>query len=345
MRPAVFRESRAINPEAKAETYPALKDILAPIERDLVRVEKALAAESSSSIEPVRDISAHLLQAGGKRLRPALHLLAARLCGCKGDGPIRIGAVLELIHNATLIHDDIIDSADSRRGQESTNHRWGSSMTVLAGDWLYMQAFGVAVAERNFRVLDVLIELTQAMVEGELIQLTCIGNADMGEAETLDIARRKTARLFEASTRLAAALAGWDREQEDLLAEYGLNTGLAFQLVDDLLDFTADESRLGKPVMSDLTEGKVTLPLIYAMEKGGADARKKIETVLRERKFDTVQPGEIRELVEATGALDRTRATAAALTEAGVKALSTFPDSPERRLLEAVPRFILARDY
>ena len=335
----------AINPEVKAATPPTLTEILAPIEQDLIRVEKALAAESASGIEPVRDITSHLLQAGGKRLRPALHLLTARFCGCEGDGPVRIGTVLELIHNATLIHDDIIDSADSRRGQESTNSRWGNSMTVLAGDWLYMQAFGVAVAERNFHLLDTLIQLTQALVEGELIQLTCLGKIDIDEARALDIARRKTARLFEASTQLAAILAGWEGENEAHLAEYGLKVGLAFQLVDDLLDFTAEESRLGKPVMSDLTEGKVTLPLVYAMEKGGADAREKIETVLRENKFDSVQPHEILDLLERTDALDRVRKTATSLVESATEALTGFPSTPERQMLEAVPQFILTRNH
>lgn len=316
------------------------------MQSDLVRVEEELARESASAIEPVRDIAGYLMLSGGKRLRPALHLLAAKYCGYEaGVSAVRIGAILELVHNATLIHDDVIDSADTRRGRASTNSRWGNSMTVLAGDWLYMQAFSLALSERNFRILDILIGLTQSMVEGELIQLTCLGRSDITEEETLGIVRRKTARLFEASTQLAAVLTEQEAETEAALAQYGLNIGMAFQIIDDLLDFTADAERLGKPVVNDLREGKVTLPLVYALEATDGASRAMVETVLKEREFASVRAEEIVVLVTGSGAIERTRQRAEQFTQAGLLAIAPLPDSPFKRALEAIPGFILSRDY
>lgn len=312
---------------------------------ELGQVEEELARESGSSVEPVAEIADYLLRAGGKRLRPALHLLAAKFCGYEGQSAVRVGAVLELVHSATLIHDDVIDSADTRRGQTSSNQRWGNSMTVLAGDWLYMQAFHMTLQERNFRVLEILIGLTQQMVEGELMQLTWLGRADIDEHNALEIVQRKTARLFEASTRLATVLASKSADEEERLALYGLNAGMAFQVVDDLLDLTADPERLGKPVVSDLREGKVTLPLVYALKATDGAGRNKVETVLREKAFDTVAPEEIVALVHDSGAVERTRRRAQSFADEALQALDTFPDSPYKRALEAIPHFILTREY
>jgi octaprenyl-diphosphate synthase len=323
-----------------------LQEVLGLVQSDLIRVEEELARESASAIEPVRDIAGYLMRSGGKRLRPALHLLAAKFCGYEeGNSAVRLGAILELIHNATLIHDDVIDSADMRRGRASTNSRWGNSMTVLAGDWLYMQAFSMALAERNFRILDILIGLTQSMVEGELVQLTCLGRVNITEEETLGIARRKTARLFEASTQLAAVLTEQKPETEAALAKYGMSVGMAFQIVDDLLDFTADAEQLGKPVVNDLCEGKVTLPLVYALETADGAARKKVETVLKEKQLASVQAEEIVTLVSSSGAIERTRQRAEQFTQEGLQAIASLPGSPFKRALEAIPGFILSRDY
>ena len=198
---------------------------------------------------------------------------------------IKLAAVVELLHSATLIHDDVIDSADTRRGRPSANSRWGNHRSVLAGDWLYMQSFQIALEERNFHVLDILIDLTQKMVEGELIQLAKIGRMDVTEEDALRLATHKTACLFSGCARLGAVLGGFDAKHEEALAEYGRYAGLAFQLVDDLLDFTASSEQLGKPVLSDLKEGKVTLPLIYAMENGHREARELVARVLEEKEF------------------------------------------------------------
>jgi octaprenyl-diphosphate synthase len=251
-----------------------------------------------------------LLGGGGKRLRPALLLLSAGYAGYRGGSAIRLGAVVELIHSATLIHDDVIDGANTRRGRPSANSRWGNHRSVLAGDWLYMQSFQMALAERNFKILDVLIELTQNMVEGELLQLAKLGRMDLTEQDAVELAARKTACLFAGCARLGAVLGNLDEAGEQALADYGHYAGLAFQLVDDLLDFTASPETLGKPVLSDLKEGKVTLPLIYALESDGAAGKRLVRTVLVEKGFDSVRPEQITALVQESGALDRTRAVA-----------------------------------
>ena len=322
-----------------------IADVFELVREDLGRVEQELARQSSSGIEPVAEIARYLQSGGGKRLRPALHLLAAKFAGYQGPAAIRLGAVLELIHAATLMHDDVIDSADTRRGRPSTNLRWGNSMTVLAGDWLYMQSFRIALAERKLRILDVLIGLTQAMVEGELLQLARLGRADVTEEEALDLSRRKTARLFQVCLELGALLGGMEEADADRLSRYGLNLGLAFQIVDDLLDFTASPERLGKPVGNDLREGKVTLPLVYALQAGGAAARRRVETVLGEKGFLSVSPEEMVALVVETGAVERTRARAAAFVSDACRCLEPFPDSLYKRALEAVPQFVLNRDH
>jgi octaprenyl-diphosphate synthase len=251
--------------------------------------------------------------------------------------------VVEIIHTATLVHDDVIDGADLRRGRPSTNSRWGNHMSVLAGDWLYMQSFQMALRERNFEILDLLIRLTQMMVEGELLQLEKLGRIDVTEEEYLDLVQRKTACLFAASMRLGALLAGKHDAAPDL-DEYGRNLGMAFQLVDDLLDFTSSEDTLGKPVASDLREGKVTLPLIFALRQCTAEERRLVATVLRERAFDSVGIGQI---VMILNRYDTPAAVLERAADYGRKALQRldrFPDSPHKRALEALPEFVLHRE-
>jgi octaprenyl-diphosphate synthase len=311
---------------------------------DLLRVEQEIAAQSGSAIEPVAEIGSYLLAGGGKRLRPALLLLASRFCGYRGDAAIRLGAVVEMIHSATLIHDDVIDGADTRRGRPSANSRWGNHMSVLAGDWLYMQSFEMALRERNFRILDILIDLTQNMVEGELIQLTKIGRIEISEQDALDLSYRKTACLVSGCVRLGAVLGQTDDALENSLAEYGRYAGLAFQLVDDLLDFTASPQQLGKPVLSDLKEGKVTLPLIYAMQKGDSRGRDLVAAVLAEKGFQSVRPEQITALVHDSGALDRSRRLAHDYVEKAKACVNGFGDTEYRRALLAVPDFILERE-
>ena len=214
-----------------------------------------MGRDAASSVSTITEIAEYLREGGGKRIRPSLLLLSAHLLGYSGHGAIRLGAVVEMVHTATLVHDDIIDGADTRRGRPSANTTWGNEKCVLAGDWLYMQAFKVALEEKNLRVLDLLIGLTQQMVEGELLQIQKLGKA-VSEAEYYDLIFRKTACLFAVSMRLGAVLAGATEAEETSLAAYGRAVGLAFQIVDDVLDLTATEEVLGKPVASDLARGQ-----------------------------------------------------------------------------------------
>src|SRR5438270_4385243 len=265
-----------------------VKDIFDLIQDDLEQVEKKLVAESVASVDAVTAIGQYLHASGGKRLRPALLLLSAKLAGGANSSAIQLAAVVELIHGATLVHDDVIDAAETRRGRPSTNARWGNHTCVLAGDWLYMQAFQMALRERNFPILDLLISLTQMMVEGELLQLERIGRIDVTEADCMELVDRKTACLFSVCARLGAICGSADSQVQEKLGEYAWNLGMAFQLVDDVLDFTAREKTLGKPVGGDLREGKVTLPLVYALERASVDERRMIDRVLRDRNYDGV---------------------------------------------------------
>jgi octaprenyl-diphosphate synthase len=331
------------------------KEIFDLVRDDLALVEQEIVAQNGAAIEPVAEIARYLREGGGKRLRPALLLLAAGAAGYRGPSAIRMGAVVEMIHSATLVHDDVIDGAQTRRGRPSTNARWGNHMSVLGGDWLYMQSFEMALRERNFAILDILIGLTQNMVEGELLQLTRLGRMDLTEADATELAYRKTACLFSGCARLGAVLGKQPKDVEEALAAYGRNAGLAFQLVDDLLDFTASPEELGKPVLSDLKEGKVTLPLIFALETqaleagagsnghSGGEARRLVAKVLEERGFLSVRPEQITKLVKDTGALMRASHLARHYVSRAKSALEELPDSEYRRALLAVPDFILDR--
>ena len=256
-----------------------------------------------------------------------------------------MAAVVEIIHTAaTLVHDDIIDGADVRRGRPSANSRWGNHMSVLAGDWMYMQAFQIALRERNFRILDSLINLTQLMVEGELAQLEKLGRIDISEQEHTELVHRKTAGLFSVCAQLGAVVANETPERERDLVEFGRNLGMAFQLVDDLLDFTADEATLGKPVCSDLREGKVTLPVIHTLERCTPEERGLIATVVAEKSFLSVSQQRIIELIERYDAPNFVKRRARVYTDRALDHLSRFPESPYKRALQAVPEFVLNRE-
>ena len=321
------------------------KEIFDLVRDDLRRVEEEIALESVASVEAITCISRYLRVSGGKRLRPSLLLLTSKLVGDGGKSAIRLGAVVEIVHTATLIHDDVIDAAETRRGRPSVNAHWGNHISVLAGDWLYMQAFQLALRERNFRVLEILITLTQMMVEGELIQLERIGKLEVSEADYMELIDRKTAGLFSACARLGALVAGADPALEEKLGEYAWNLGMAFQLVDDVLDFTAREKTLGKPVGGDLREGKVTLPLIYALERATPAERDEVAGILRERHYDRVPFPRIRQMIERYDGFGRAQARAQAFTEKARAIIAGFPDSPYQRALYAVTDLVTERDH
>lgn len=314
------------------------------VREDLALVETAIDAESVGSVETVTTINRYLQQSGGKRLRPALLLLCARFAGEAGPEAIQLGAVVEMIHAATLVHDDVIDHAQTRRGRPSANVQWGNHTCVLSGDWLYMQAFQLALKLRNFHVLDVLISLTQMMVEGELIQLDRIGRIGISEADCMEVADRKTACLFSACARLGAIAGGADSTKEDKLGDFAWNLGMAFQLVDDMLDFTSRTETLGKPVGGDLKEGKVTLPLIYALEKASPEERELVATVLRDRNYDKVPFSSIYEMTERHGGIARIREKAQHFTDRARAIIQEFPESPSQRALYTLTELVTERD-
>src|SRR5438046_249354 len=323
----------------------AAKEIFDLVQDDLSRVEEEIALESVSSVDAITNIGRYLQSSGGKRLRPSLLLLSSKLIGDGGQSAIHLGAVVEIIHAATLVHDDVIDAAETRRGRPSTNAQWGNHTSVLAGDWLYMQAFQIAVRERNFRVLDILIALTQMMVEGELLQLERIGRIDVSEADYMELVHRKTAGLFSACARLGALVAGGDSSAADKLGDYAWNLGMAFQLIDDVLDFTAREQTLGKPVGGDLREGKITLPLIYALERVSAEESGLIEIILQERSYDRVPFRQIRALIEKYNGFERIQGRAQAFTDKARQLIGGFPESPYQGALYAVTELVTDRDH
>ena len=319
------------------------KEVFDLLSDDLRAIEREFSADAVSSVAAITDISGYLREGGGKRIRPSLLLLSAKSQGYSGRGMIRLGAVVEMVHSATLVHDDIIDAADTRRGRPSANTTWGNAKCVLAGDWLYMQAFKVALDERNFRILDLLIGLTQQMVEGELIQMEKLGRA-ISEDEYNSLIYRKTACLFEVSMRLGSVLASINGSSEQQMGEYGRSLGMAFQIVDDVLDMTATEEVLGKPVASDLREGKATLAVIHALENGSAADREAIQTVLTEQNFETITHPEVLAILHRHGSLDYAMGIAFQHAEAARIALRGLPDSDFKRALLWVPDFVVARE-
>ena len=322
-----------------------VQEIFDLVKSDLQEVEREFGRHVESPIETISSIGKYLQASGGKRLRPALLLLCARMCGSDGSpASVRLGAVVEFVHTATLVHDDIIDGADLRRGRASVNSKWGNQTCVLAGDWLYMQSYVMALYEKDFQVLEILTEVTQKMVEGELIQLHWLGRSDIDETSYLDIAARKTAYLFSACGKLGAVLGARTDEEKIKMGEYGRNLGLAFQLTDDLLDFTSNEKTLGKPVLSDLKEGKVTLPLIYALERCSPAEAARVKQVLSERRFDSIRPEEILELVEKYSTLGQAQQKAGAFAETARNQLAEFPGSIYKDALLEVTRFVIDRD-
>ncbi len=319
------------------------KEVFELLRDDLVAIEQELGRDAASGVSTITEIAEYLRGGGGKRIRPTLLLLSSHALGFTGQSAIRLGAVVEMVHSATLVHDDIIDGANIRRGRPSANTTWGNEKCVLAGDWLYMQAFNVALKEKSLRVLELLIGLTQQMVEGELLQIQKLGRA-VSEAEYYDLIYRKTACLFSVSMQLGAVLAGADEKVEASLGAYGRTVGLAFQIVDDVLDLTASEEVLGKPVASDLREGKATLAVIHSIDHGTAADRRTIQRVLNDRSFENVSREKIREILMRNGSVEYAMGVADRYAEQSRLALASLPDSEYKRALLWVPDFVVARD-
>lgn len=329
--------------ELSTQAIATAREVFDLLREDLVGVERELGRDAASSVSTITEIAEYLRVGGGKRIRPSLLLLAAHLLDYSGPSAIRLGAVVEMVHTATLVHDDIIDGAETRRGRPSPNTTWGNEKCVLAGDWLYMQAFRIALEEKNLRVLDLLIGLTQQMVEGELLQIQRLGKA-ISEPEYYDLIDRKTACLFSVSMRLGAVLAGATEDQEANLAAYGRAIGLAFQIVDDVLDLTATEEVLGKPVASDLREGKATLAVIHSFARGTAHDRLAIQRILDDRSLEHIGRELLQEILVRNGSVEYAMNAADRLAEQSRQALRSLPDSEFKRALLWMPDFVVARE-
>ena len=299
------------------------------IAEKLAAVEEELLLHFRSPIPTIDRIGSYLAQGGGKRIRPALLLLSARLLGYEnGNKDVRYATVVEFIHTATLVHDDVIDEASLRRGRTSANARWGNNLTVLFGDYLYTKSMGIALDEGDLTILKVLSDTTLAMIEGEIIAIEKLGSLHVTREETLEITRRKTADLFAAACRIPAHFApAGDLIAAERLAEYGRCLGVAFQLIDDLLDYTGNVEAVGKPVLNDLREGKLTMPLILALPRASAAERERVATVLAERDFASVSSAEVLAVAERYGGIAETRALARDYAGAARVALGAFPDS------------------
>jgi octaprenyl-diphosphate synthase len=333
------------NTAAVEERRLTARRIFSLVASELALVEEEFERQARSNIQVIAYIGDYLRASGGKRVRPALTLLSTYAAGGDAARPnvVRMATVMELLHTATLVHDDIIDNAETRRNRPSINSRFGNQAAVLMGDWLYMSAFETSLQERSLTVLDILTAVTRKMTEGELLQLTLLGRADVTEEQYFDVLRRKTAYLFSACCEIGSILGGASASERSALRDYGMNLGTAFQLVDDLLDFTSDEGSLGKAAGADLLEGKVTLPLIYLLAE---EPRMKsaVQTVMREGSYGEFARETFARAAEKAGALERARANAASYAGAAVKALEGIAPSKYTDGLRSIPAYILERE-
>ncbi len=321
-----------------------LTQIFEPIRADLDRVEQEFTRHIQSRVALIPEMGKYIQNSGGKRVRPAVLLMAARLCGYHGERAVLNASVVEFIHTATLVHDDIIDGADLRRGRLAVHSRWGNDITVLLGDYLYIKSMGMALTQDSLEVVRLLCDVTLRMIEGELYQLTKTGDVDITEDEHLEIIRRKTAYLFGGCAQIGGLLGNVNKEREIALREFGFNLGIAFQVVDDLLDYTADESALGKPVGGDLREGKVTLPIIYLLQRGGDEADRLIRAVVTDRTVSKEQWRDILRMLREHGTPDLAYAKALEYATRAKAALDVFPPSREKEALVALADYVLSRD-
>jgi octaprenyl-diphosphate synthase len=322
----------------------ALSQIFEPIRVDLEKVDREFARHVESQIELIPKIGKYIQTSGGKRMRPAVLLMAARLGGYEGDRSVLYAAVVEFIHTATLVHDDIIDDSDLRRGRAAVHSRWGNDITVLLGDYLYIKSMGMALTHDRLDLVRLLCDVTLRMIEGELYQLTKNGDAGITEDEHFDIIRRKTAYLFGGCAQIGGMLGTISTEQEVALQEYGFNLGIAFQLVDDLLDFTGDAAALGKPIGADLREGKMTLPLIHLLQQDEEAGAGIVREVISSRTASAEQWDALMRILREHRSIDYAYRRAVEYGERAKKPLYAFPPSAERDALLALPDYVLSRD-
>jgi octaprenyl-diphosphate synthase len=333
--------------QVKEELLPqvAARRIFGLIKAEMALVESEFERQAKSNVQVINYLGDYLRASGGKRVRPALLILTNYAVGGTGrnDNVIRLATVMEMLHTATLVHDDIIDNADLRRNRASVNARFGNQAAVLMGDWLYMSAFETSLQERSLEILDILTKLTRKMTEGELIQLTMIGNAEIRQDEYFDILRRKTAYLFAGCTEIGAILGRAEPAVQTALRDYGMNLGIAFQLADDLLDFTSTKDALGKAAGADLLEGKITLPLILLLNSE-PEVKPMLEEIMFEGTYGESSRASLAEKLDEHKTLDKIRLIALSYAEKARKNLEVLPKTEYCSALDEIPNFVIGRN-
>lgn len=322
----------------------SLKSLYKEIQADLEKVEDNLGLFAQSPNKLISEIGSYLFQKPGKRMRPALLTLCSKLLGYRGNEHILMSTLVEAIHTASLIHDDIIDKSEVRRGCKSVHARWGPNITVLLGDYLYIKSIGLSLQSPHRQIIQILTDISARMIEGELNEYYLSGHLDLTENDYLDIINKKTASLFSASCQIGGILGGAIEEEQSALRDFGTNIGMSFQIIDDLLDFTGDEYTLGKPVLSDISEGRITLPLIYTLHNDGDANRKRLAELLTEKPLRKKARDEILDIVTSNGALDYTFKKAKDFSLKSREIISQFPESSHRETLALFSDFILTRE-
>ncbi|MCH7510193.1 MAG: octaprenyl diphosphate synthase [Proteobacteria bacterium] len=318
----------------------AIRELLAD---DMAATDRLIREKLSTDVVLIDQVANYIINSGGKRLRPLVVVAAGRACGCPPERQVAAAAIIEFIHTATLLHDDVVDESAKRRGRDTANEVWGNQASVLVGDFLYSRSFQMMVEIGEPEVMRILADATNTIAEGEVLQLINCGNPETTEQQYLDVIFRKTAKLFEAGTRIAAILAGRDEKEQQAMAEYGRHLGTAFQLVDDVLDYSASTDALGKNIGDDLAEGKPTLPLIHAMRKGSEEQSELIRLAITQGGLDKLD--EVLAAIESTGALDYTSKLAVKAAETAKQALTAIPESPYRDALAGLADFSVARAF
>jgi octaprenyl-diphosphate synthase len=319
------------------------KSILKDLEREVAAINQALEANLQTHVPLIAEVGRHILLSGGKRIRPLLFILASRMCGCQGNHLCDFSAIFEYLHAATLLHDDVIDAASVRRAAPTANTVWGNQAVILVGDFLLAKALSLAVTTNKLRILQVLSNATTLMAEGEILQLLHAGNLGISEAEYFEVITRKTAILMSAACQIGAILGGAPPAQEEALAQMGLNLGITFQVVDDILDYTGDERELGKQVCADLREGRVTLPLIHALSRAAPPDRDRLAVIAQDPTPELAP--ELRSLLDKYGSMEHARDIARLYTRKAQESLALFPASLEKTYFWAITEELLARTH
>lgn len=330
--------------KSQIKEIPGIRDLSRDIQKELDAVEEELNEFTKSPNKIVSEISSYLFKNAGKRIRPALLILCSKLCGYSGDEHITMSSLVETIHTASLLHDDIIDNSNTRRGQESVHTKWGPNITVLLGDYLYIKTISNSLKSRHRQIVQILTDVSSKMIGGELNEYYVSWNLDIDEHNYLDIINEKTASLFSASCQIGGILGNAQDKEEKILADFGTNLGMTFQIIDDLLDYSGDKKTMGKPVLSDLREGRITLPLIYTLQNDGKKNRSRILDLLKKKELDKSSLEEILHTVQSNGALDYTYRKAEEFSIYSKELLQQLPPSVHRDALSLFPDYILYRN-